>query len=236
MQIRTNSCWYPQYAVDVVLCIDGTQTMNDIGCDGQSKLDSVKGVARRIGTDICETMNRYGKTVEKLRIRIIVFRDYWADGEHAMMASDFFRLPQQATEFEACINNIRAEGGGDPPEDGLEALAYAIRSKWDTEHSLSRSVIIVWSDAETHNLGFGSSSEFYPKGMPSDLDELSDWWDNPAYVKERAKRLFLFAPDGGSWKYISDNWNCAWHIPSAAGNSLRDFDYQNILQSIVHNV
>lgn len=119
-----------KYAVDLVFCIDGTRTMNDLGNDGQSILDTVKCVARSIGTDIYDIMSSRGQILEQLRARIIVFRDYLADGEHAMMVTDFFSIPQQVAEFEVCISSIHADGGGDIPEDGLEAMAYAIRSKW----------------------------------------------------------------------------------------------------------
>ena len=78
-----------------------------------------------------------------------------------MLVTNFFLLPQQAREFEACINSIHADGGGDIPEDGLEALAYAIRSPWTTEGEKQRHVIVVWSDAGTHELGFG------PGGAPT---------------------------------------------------------------------
>lgn len=221
----------PQYAVDVVLCIDGTLTMNNIGKDGLSNLDRVKGVAHKIGTDICEVMNRRGKKVEKLRGKVIVFRDYLADGERAMMLTDFFDLPDQKAEFDQCIDSIRADGGGDEPEDGLEALAYAIRSKWDTEHLHHRKVIIVWSDAETHDLGFGKKACYYPKGMASDIAELYAWWED----MDHSRRLILFAPDANSWRIISDNWEFTLHYPSVAGEGLCDFDYQNILSCIANN-
>lgn len=232
MQNKLDAYRHPQYAVDVVLCIDGTLTMNDIGRDGQSALDRVKGVAHRIGTDICEIMNRRGKTVEKLRAKVIVFRDYLADGEHAMMLTDFFKLPDQKAEFDRCIDSIKADGGGDEPEDGLEALAYAIRSEWDTEYLRHRKVIIVWSDAGTHDLGFGKKAPHYPRGMASNMAELYDWWED----MDCSKRLILFTPDDNSWRFISDNWEFTLHYPSAAGEGLHDSDYQNILSCIANNI
>lgn len=232
MKNGTSSYRQPKYAVDVVLCIDGTLTMNDIGRDGQAILDRVKGVARRIGMDICEAMNCHGKTVEQLRTKIIVFRDYLADGEHAMMATDFFQLPQQAAEFEVCVNNIHADGGGDTLKDGLEALAYAIRSQWDTEHALSRRVIIVWSDAGTHDLEFGSKSQHYPKGMARNLTELHDWWEEMGY----SKRLLLFTPDEDYWRYISDNWEFVFHCSSIAGEGLTEYTYRDILNCVANNI
>lgn len=232
MQNNTSSYRHSKYVVDVVLCIDGTLTMNDLGSDGQSALDRVKGVARRIGTDICETMNHRGKAVEQLRARIIVFRDYLTDGDHAMMVTDFFQLPQQKAAFERCLDSIHADGGGDVPEDGLEALAYAIRSKWDTTHQRNRKVIIVWSDAGTHDLGYGSKAQHYPKGMARNLGELYDWWEEMGY----SKRLILLTPNVNSWRWISDNWEFTLHYPSVAGEGLHDRDYESILNCMANDL
>ena len=196
----------------------------------------VKQNALHFYGDFNKAMADKGKTVRQLRVRIVAFRDYMADGEYAMMVTDFFRLPQQTKEFETCINSIHADGGGDIPEDGLEALAYAIKSKWTTEGAKKRQVIVVWTDADAHDLGFGKNSGYYPKGMPGSLAELSDWWDDPALLRQNEKRLILFAPDEGKWKYISDNWNLTWHFPSVAGNGLAEQSYKAILNGIANSV
>lgn len=224
------------YTVDMVFCIDATGSMEDFSGKQTKIINMVKQNAINFYGDFNNIMAEKGKKVRQLRVRIVVFRDYLADGEHAMMVTDFFQLPQQAAEFEACINSIHADGGGDIPEDGLEALAYAIKSKWTTEGAKKRQVIVVWTDADTHELGFGGASKYYPKGMPSDLGELSDWWDDNSLMKQNEKRLVLFAPDDGNWKYISDNWNLTWHIPSAAGNGLAEQNYSEILNLIANSV
>ena len=224
------------YTVDMVFCIDATGSMEDFSGSHTKIINMVKQNAINFYTDFNNIMTGKGKKVRQLRVRIVAFRDYMADGEYAMMVTDFFQLPQQSKEFEACINSIRADGGGDIPEDGLEALAYAIKSKWTTEGAKKRQVIVVWTDAGAHDLGFGRKSPYYPKGMPSNLSELSDWWDDPALMKQDERRLVLFAPDDGNWKYISDNWDLTWHIPSAAGNGLAEQYYSEILNLIANSV
>ncbi len=224
------------YTVDMVFCIDATGSMEDFTGSQTKIINMVKQNAINFYSDFNNIMNEKGKKVRQLRVRIVAFRDYLADGEHAMMVTDFFLLPQQTAEFEACINSIHAEGGGDIPEDGLEALAYAIKSKWTTEGAKKRQVIVVWTDAGTHELGYGSSSKFYPNGMPKSLGELSDWWDDSSLMKQNEKRLVLFAPDVDNWKYISDNWNLTWHIPSAMGNGLAEKNYGEILNLIANSV
>ncbi len=224
------------YTVDMVFCIDATGSMEDFTGSQTKIINMVKQNAINFYSDFNNIMTDKGKKVCQLRVRIVAFRDYVADGEYAMMVTDFFQLPQQTAEFEACINSIHADGGGDIPEDGLEALSYAIKSKWTTEGAKKRQVIVVWTDAGTHELGFGSKSKYYPKGMPADLGELSDWWDDPSLMKQNEKRLVLFAPDVDNWKYISDNWNLTWHIPSAMGNGLAEKNYSEILNLIANSV
>lgn len=224
------------YTVDMVFCIDATGSMENFTEPQTKIINIVKQNAINFYSDFNNIMTEKGKKIRQLRVRIIAFRDYVADGENAMMVTDFFQLPQQASEFEACINSIRAEGGGDAPEDGLEALSYAIKSKWSTEGAKKRQVIVVWTDAGTHKLGFGSKSKYYPRGMPADLGELGDWWDDPSLMKQNEKRLILFAPDVDNWKYISDNWNLTWHIPTAAGNGLAEKNYSEILNALANSV
>ena len=47
-----------------------------------------------------------------------------------MLATDFFTLPEDAEKFAASVRGLEAVGGGDDEEDALEALGFAIRSKW----------------------------------------------------------------------------------------------------------
>ena len=188
------------YTVDMVFCIDATGSMEDFSGSQTKIINLVKQNALNLYADLNESMAAKRKSVRQLRVRIVAFRDYLADGENAMLVTDFFMLPQQAAEFEACVNSITAEGGGDIPEDGLEALAYAIKSKWTNETAKKRHVIVVWTDAGTHDLGYGKKSAYYPNGMPKNMSELNDWWDE---MNENAKRLILFAPDETHWGSLS---------------------------------
>ena len=224
------------YTVDMVFCIDATGSMEDTTGAQTKIINMVKENAIHFYNDFYAVMASKEKKVRQLRVRVVAFRDYIADGEYAMMVTDFFNLPQQAEEFEECINSIHAHGGGDIPEDGLEALAYALKSKWNPEGAKRRQVVVVWTDAGAHPLGFGGKSPFYPKGMPQDLGELSDWWDDSSIIGQTEKRLVLFAPETDNWKYISDNWNLTWHIPSVAGGGLSEKNFKEILNLIANSV
>ena len=221
------------YTVDMVFCIDATGSMEDTTGSSRKIINMVKENALSFYSDFSNVMNAKRKQVRQLRVRVIAFRDYKADGDQAMLVTDFFMLPQQEKEFEACINSISAKGGGDIPEDGLEALAYAIKSKWTTEGAKKRQVIVVWTDASTHELGFAAGEPNYPKGMPANLSELSEWWDD---MNQNAKRLLLFSPNEPGWSYISQNWDNVIHVTSAAGNGLAEQDYSEILSVIANSI
>ncbi len=220
------------YGVDLVFCIDATGSMDHI-------LDTVKNNALNFYQDFMDIMNRKHKHVEKLRVRIIAFRDYYYDQENAMMVTDFFNLPEQAADFKECVSCIRAEGGGDDPEDGLEAIAFAMKSPWSVETPKRRHVIVVWSDDAAHDLGFGRDASNYPKGMAEDFNELTRWWgskSHPGIMDESAKRLLLFAPGKNGWNQISDSWNNVIMYESEAGNGLENCDYSQILNAITNTV
>ncbi len=220
------------YNVDMVFCIDATGSMGNV-------IDMVKDNALHFYNDVMNVMAKKGKTIDKLRVRIVAFRDYVADKDEAMLVTDFFDLPEQSSDFEKCISSIEAKGGGDDPEDGLEALGYAIRSKWNDEGIKKRQVIVVWTDATTHELGFGSGEPNYPKNMAKSFDELTMWWgdrQNNGYINQSAKRLLLFAPDGQYWNTISDTWDNVIHFPSVAGKGLDEFDYEQIIDSISNTI
>ena len=215
-----------QYAVDIVMCIDATGSMNGI-------LDTVKANALNFYRDVRNAMQEKGKQVDTLRIKVIAFRDYLADGNKAMLSTDFFTMPAQEAEFSSLVKSIKAEGGGDDPEDGLEALAYAIKSKWTTAGNKQRHLIVVWTDAGTHPLGFGRKASQYPAKMASDFNELTVWWEQ---MDTRAKRLLIYAPEEESWTSIADNWDNTIHYPSVAGNGLKEFEYQEIIDAIRNTI
>lgn len=219
------------YSVDLVMCIDSTGSMMPV-------IDMVKRNALNLYADIQEELRQKNKQIDQLRVRVISFRDYLADGENAMMVSDFFNLPKEADLLRSCVSDIRAEGGGDPPEDGLEALAYAMKSAWTNHGIKKRHIIVVWSDSSTHDIGHAAHSPHYPKGMPSDFSELSLWWDDPqmgGVMDSNAKRLIIFAPNKPGWSQISASWDQVIHVNTVA-EGLSDVDYQMVLGTIGNSI
>ncbi len=221
-----------KYNIDIVMCIDATGSMGSL-------LDTVKKNALAFYDDLLHAMSKKAKHVDQLRVRVIAFRDYVADKNDAMLASDFFVLPGDAAEFEELLKGIEPFGGGDDDEDGLEALAYAIKSEWTTAGNKRRHIIIVWSDDGTHQLGFGNSEPNYPKKMAKDFNELTEWWGDesqPGIMDNNAKRLLIYAPDKKYWSTVSDSWDNVVHFPSEAGTGLRELEYEEILDSIANSI
>ena len=220
-----------RYAVDVVLCIDATGSMSSI-------IDRVKHSALRFYDDLMAKMRTKGRSIDELRVRIIAFRDYYADGANAVSESDFYSLPQEKEGFNAFVRSISADGGGDDPENGLEALALAIQSDWTTAGDKRRHVVVVWTDTSAHPLerNEGSKPGNYPNDLPKNFDDLTDMWEGQTYLNISTKRLVVFAPDAYAWTDIANNWENVVHYPSQAGHGLSDIDYETILDAIAESV
>lgn len=212
-------------------------------------LNIVKTRALSFYSDVQTTMKNKGKIIDRLRVRVVAFRDYLAFDEEEkkkvhknepMLTSGFFNLPEESHKLEVSVKSLQPIGGGDDPEDGLEALAYAIRSDWTTTGSKDRHIIVLWTDQKPHRIGFGKASHKYPNGMAKDMGELTEWWGDkyePGFMPEQpAKRLILFAPNDGDWATISDTWDNVLHLPSKAGDHLQDVDYQTILSCIAQTI
>jgi hypothetical protein len=218
------------YAVDIVFCIDVTGSMTPI-------IDAVKANALRFYDDVQTNLTAKGKNVDELRVRVIAFRDFAADGEAAMEESPFYRLPDERSAFSDFVNGLIAEGGGDAPESGLEAIALAMNSQWTTRGDRRRQVVVVWTDQPAVPLDPAVVPAELRARVPADFSALTDLWeDTQGPLGASSKRLILFAPDGPGWSDISAVWENVVHHPSQAGGGLSDVDYGTIVDSIGNSV
>ena len=198
---------------DIVYCIDLTSSMTPI-------INKVKETARQLHSDLQEIMlKNYQRDIKRLRIKVIGFRDAYCDGPLAFQVSKFFNLPAETEEFYSFVNLLTAKGGGDIPENSLEALALAMKSDWCQTldpNIRRRHIILLFTDAPAHKLEKSRDGidEFYPQGMPKDYYDLVNLWGQQKSLDGKiqittdnvAKRLGVFVPKGVyPWDYVADN-------------------------------
>lgn len=222
------------YALDLVLCIDVTASMSGV-------IETVKRGALTFHERLARAMAEKEKPVGSLRIKVVAFRDFEQDHRNnPVQIGGFWRLPAEVTEFRRFVGNLRASGGGDEPESGLEALALAIDSEWDLTAERRRHVIVLFTDASAHPLGVGRKRSSYPKGMPADLDALADRWGRgrggSPVMDANAKRLLIFAPERKPWTDLANTWNNTLHSHSTAGTGLSEVELGDVISIIAGSV
>ena len=218
-----------EYCVDIVMCIDGTGSMSPI-------INEVKNNAMEFHKRFIDAMEENDKDVSELRIKVIVFRDYICDSE-PMVESPFFRLPGQNEAFRSFVSNIEACGGGDEPENALEAIALALKSNWTTSGSKRRHAILVFSDASALELGEREGCLNYPTGLPKNIAQLGSWWEGTdqylsSTYQAKAGRLVAFVPKVKPWTDLQA-WNRYWPSYSKAGTGLNEVDIQSAIDLMV---
>lgn len=223
-----------KYCVDIVFCIDTTGSMSPI-------IRSVKKYAVDFYDKVHFEMELQGKQVDLLRVKVISFRDFACDGEEALKQSDFFVLDDQKTEFEDYVNGLRASGGGDEPENALEALVEAIRSDWTFEGAKKRQIIVLFTDASSLPLLERERTAGYPADMPQNIDELNAMWMGAApfgassYDPE-AGRLIIMAPNVEPWNQIASTFERCWFKKVEDGTGLEDVNMDDVVNLIVKSI
>ncbi len=202
-----------QSSVDIAMCIDATGDMKEI-------MERVKEHAialPRLIKEAGETPEAFHRVV-RVRVRVIVFRDFAAD-EEPLRASPFFDWEKERDAFEAYVRAIVAQGGGDPEENSLEALAVAMRSEWERVTPISRHIILLFTNASAHSLGDRFPTPNYPADLPKSMDELQSLWE---FGMPNSRRLVLFAPPDALWKQLEWDWRDSRLIPSLASADLTE--------------
>ena len=220
--VRKNRC------IDIVFCIDGTGSMSDC-------IDNVKKHARNFYSMLVEKMTRLGSDIDETRVKVIVFRDYGCDGENSMQISDFFLLDHDTPDYEKFLSGVRAQGGGDGPENGLEALFYAMQSKFECGDD-DRQVIVLFTDADALPLGARSDSAVYPKDMVDEAG-LEKMWigkdqERVGFLNQLTKRLVIFAPAGTRYEELAKKWNLTWYKAVAGDDGLSEISFDDIIDLI----
>lgn len=228
--------------VDIVFCIDVTQSMTPI-------IDTVKNLTLDLYDDLITDMRESNnRIVRQLRVKVIAFRDYYCDGPYAMEESKFFTLPDQKTEFRNFVASLEAKGGGDVPENALEAMALAMKSDWvrvtDSNTEKARNVIVIFTDASAHPLEKSADgvSEHYPTDMLKNYNELYEAWcgqgscmdNSESYTMDKmAKRLIIFVPeDVYPWSDMAEDFEYASVVPISAAEGGAELGRDTIIATI----
>lgn len=210
--------------LDFVICFDVTGAMSDfIYRFNRGFEDFVH--------KIIEGANENHTNVTGLRFRFIQFRNYHYD-EDPMNESVFFEWPIDRNAIHAYLDKIEVHGKANQPHNGLEAIYKAIRSQFVTG-KFDRQIIILFTDSEAVPVGEYKDDPTFPDNMITTLDKLEDEWccmSGDTYLRERCKRLMLFAPE--KTYYSEMLWNRMMFFPVKAGEGLNEFSIEDIAGSM----
>ena len=181
-----------------------------------------------------------GSEVTSLRIKTITFRDYKDDGDQAMVETTFRELPTDVTDFENDLASIYATGGGDIPENGLEALHLAFCSKFNTNGMKDRQVIVLFTDADALPLKDPErvTNPIYPEDMVDEAGLIDEWimasQEHAQKIKlnRKAKRLVVYAPKGSKYEAIASSLPGSNFVPVELSSGLVEFDFSDVIKII----
>jgi hypothetical protein len=212
------------------MCIDATSSMGPY-------INDAKKMALRFDEVIRNELAKKEKRVDQLRAKLIIFRDIGNDGlDEALLESDFLNLPDENETFRDYINQIVPKGGGDEPENSLEAIARAMNSSWTKEGDKRRHLIVMFTDAAAHPLEkSGSIKGNYPEDMPSSFEEFVDMWEGQV-MDDKSKRMLIFAPHKYPWRNVAETCDEVFWIESNAGKGLSDIHFDEIFKGIVNSI
>lgn len=228
--------------VDIVFVIDATESM-------QPLIDKVKSLTLSFREELEKGLEKNKRRINNLRSKVIVFRDYYVDDKYAMEESRFFILPEEKQDFHNFVSKIRAGGGGDEPESGLEALALALRSDFVKEGQKKRHIIVLFTDASAHEFEQQKDGvpNNYPTKMYRNLGDLYQTWGTGqdalgvesgfwAQMTKDAKRLVLFAPSLYPWNEMELDLENVIRKDMDKGNGGRDLDLDDVIALIANSI
>ena len=195
--------------VDVVMCMDVTGSMGGL-------ISTVKRNALNFYDIFKAACDEASIGLTSLNTQVVAFRDKNVDGTSWLETSPVYAMPDNRDEFSEFVNSLRATGGGDAPESGLEALDVAFsKDDWGRDDGYHRQVVILWTDVPY--LVGTSYTDLTVEGIQIKWDAMPS-----------GRRLILFAPNGstynsGDWIEL-DSWTNVMHITDTA-MGFEDMDY-----------
>ena len=225
--MNPNDVFGAKRCIDIVFCIDGTGSMSPC-------IESVKTNAKRFYEDFEKSIKATGNSVDMVRVKVIVFRDYKCDGARSMEESEFFELPADNNEFSSYLDGVKASGGCGEDANGLEALYFAMNSDFVTG-AKDRQVIVLFADTTAIPLKARDSYPNYPSKMVDSNGLLETWMCTQKYptkLRERNKRLVFFAPDDSIYEEMSQKYNRSIFQPVRIHSGMDDISFDEIIKII----
>ena len=211
--------------IDIVFCMDGTGSM--CYC-----IDNVKKHTKTFYTQFKDKMEKLNSTISSVRVKVIVFRDYKSDSD-AMEISRFFELPEEVSEYERFLDGITAHGGCGEDANGLEAVYFAMNSYF-VDGKNDRQVIVLFADTAPIPILKRKNCPGYPKDMV-DSDGLKRIWeclDQRSKIKDRCKRLVLFAPRNTEYERMVESYKRCQYVSVEPSNGMEEISFDVILDII----
>ena len=140
--------------VDIVFVMDVTESM-------QPYIDAVKQNVISFAHDLQSNSRDY-------RLGLVTFEDYVISAQADCNCAYRDKMTSDVKTFTDWIGSLHAGGGGDIPEDQLDALAYAAKFPFRPE---AEGIIILVTDAPPHHAGDGSASSAHDQS----------YWDHHAH-------------------------------------------------------
>lgn len=217
--------------IDIVYVLDATGSMAHC-------IESVKKSLQDINTSIFEHFTSADgvSEVDMLRVKFVIFRDYKSEGANAIQESPFFERPGDDAKMQAFVSSVSAYGGGDGPENGLEALYYAFKSDFANFNGRKdRQIIVLITDNDAHELKLRAACAGYPADM-ADYEGLKAMWigaDQSIKLGEASKRMLIFAPTGTKYYDLSRACNRVQFVATTLANGLEDISFDVVVDAIV---
>jgi len=168
--------------VDIVFVLDVTESM-------QPYIDAVKQNVINFAKDLQENNRDY-------RLGLVTFEDYVVSQPADCNCEYRNTMTSDVHKFTEWVSSLHAGGGGDIPEDQLDALAYAASFPFRPQ---AEGIIIIVTDAPPHHRGDGSRytqhDQAYHDHHSADTDVTDETGpDVAAKLKKNGLTLYAVVP------------------------------------------
>ncbi len=168
--------------VDIVFVLDVTESM-------QPYIDAVKQNVIQFVQDLSANNRDY-------RLGLVTFEDYVVSKYPDCNCEYRNSFTSNVHQFTDWVSSLHAGGGGDIPEDQLDALAYAASFPFRPQ---AEGIIIIVTDAPPHHKGDGSRytqhDQAYHDHHASDTDVTEETGDDvAATLKKNGLTLYAVVP------------------------------------------